>query len=424
MPTPIRTTLRRAAHQGIVQATLSCALLVMLASQAHSTEQASTFEQLDARAKQLAARDFEASPPLPEALHDLDYDSYRLIAFEHSNAIWKDPQRPFWLECFHRGYLYRDKVSLHLIEDGRPHELPLNERLFQYRGKLNGLSAPPDAGFAGFRVLGKFESSPHPLEIASFLGASYFRAIGQGQVYGTSARGLAIDVGLSKAEEFPVFREFWIQRPKAGATQLRFWALLDSPSVAGAYQFVMRPGEATTFDVIARLYFRRRPEKLGLAPLTSMWMWGDGRVPPQGERRPHVHDADGLLVQTSDDQWIWRPLARQSYPSLTHYDLPGVRGFGLLQRDRDPGHYLDDEAKYHQRPSVWIEPKAAWTSGHRTAGTARGPRRHRQRGGVVRSREEGGGRRYGGIGVSRLVYVGHACRAFLGASDGHARYSQ
>jgi glucans biosynthesis protein len=170
-------------------------------------------------------------------------------------------------------------------------------------------------------------------------------------------------VGLPKAEEFPVFREFWIERPQPEARQLRIWALLDSPSVAGAYQFDLRPGKDTVLEIKARLFFRRKPEKVGLAPMTSMWMWGDGVERPANETRPKVHDCDGLLVCTKDGQWIWRPLSRQSYPSLSHFDFAGIRGFGLLQRDRRPSSFLDDEAKYHLRPSVWIEPKQAWSEG-------------------------------------------------------------
>lgn len=327
-----------------------------------ATPNAWSFANVDTLAQRLAAAPFEASPALPPELQTLNYDTYRLIAFEHAQAIWKGPA-PFWLECFHRGYLFRDKVAINLVERGQPTPLVFSPELFQYRGALSNLQPPADSGFAGFRALGRFESSPHYLELASFLGASYFRAIGEGQVYGSSARGLAIDVGLPKAEEFPVFREFWIERATEGDQRLRFWALLDSPSVAGAYEFVMAPGANTTFDVRARLHFRRTPEKLGLAPITSMWMWGDGRPGPAGDPRPKVHDSDGLLVHTSAGEWIWRPLVRMNDPSLSHYDLEGIRGFGLMQRDRRPEKFLDDEAKYHLRPSVWIEPKRGWTEG-------------------------------------------------------------
>ncbi|MHB8901225.1 MAG: OpgD/OpgG family glucan biosynthesis protein [Thermoguttaceae bacterium] len=321
------------------------------------------FAALRQCAEKLAAGPFVAAGELPQVLQDLDYDTYRLIAFRHEKAIWKQERLPFWLEAFHRGYLHRDRVTLNLVEDGEVKPVPFDPAYFQYRGELSGLKVPPDAGFAGFRILGWFESSEHPLEIASFLGASYYRAIGEGQWYGTSARGLAVDVGLPKPEEFPVFRQFWLQRPRPGERQLTVLALLDSPSVTGAYRFVLQPGAATRWHVTTRLHFRRQPEKVGLAPLTSMWMWGDGRAGPAGDPRPEVHDADGLLVATSEGEWIWRPLSRQGYPSLTHNDFTGIRGFGLLQRDRRRERYQDDEARYHLRPSVWIEPRDGWPKG-------------------------------------------------------------
>ncbi len=51
----------------------------------------------------------------------------------------------------------------------------------------------------------------------SFLGASYFRFLGRGQRYGLSARGLAIGGGPRLNEEFPYFREFWIETPDPNA---------------------------------------------------------------------------------------------------------------------------------------------------------------------------------------------------------------
>lgn len=327
------------------------------------TSAATLITSLERRAEQLSRVPFQPSPELPQSLRRLDYDYYRLIAFEPQRAAWRGSATPFQLEFFHRGYIYRDDVTIHLGDNDRYQTLPFDSRMFQYRGRLQSLTTPQDLGFAGFRVIGKFESSADFLELASFLGASYFRAIGSGQVYGTSARGLAIDVGLPKPEEFPVFREFWIERPANNADSLTFAALLDGPSVTGAYQFTLRPGSATTFDVQVKLFFRHRPEKIGIAPMSSMWMWGDGRPVPENDRRPEVHDCDGLLVHTTDDEWIWRSLTRLDYPSLSRFEHAGIRGFGLIQRDRTPAHYADAEAKYDLRPSVWIEPKSPWTDG-------------------------------------------------------------
>jgi glucans biosynthesis protein len=335
-----------------------------LAAETASGVRASDLAQIvEARAEQLAGMPFEPSPKLPEAMSKLDYDDYRFIAFEPQRALWKNSDSPFRIEFFHRGYLYPERVAFHVDHAGRDERLKFDPRMFQYRGRLASMAVGDDIGFAGFRVLGKFASSTNFAEIASFLGASYFRAVGEGQTYGISARGLAVDVGLPKAEEFPAFREFWIEQPRAGDRSLTFAALLDGPSVTGAYHFVLTPDRATTFEVRAKLFFRRRPEKIGLAPLSSMWMWGDGLPGPANDPRPEVHDSDGLLVQTADDEWIWRPLTRLDYPSLSHFDFAGVRGFGLLQRDRTPDHYHDSEANYSLRPSVWIEPKQPWLAG-------------------------------------------------------------
>jgi glucans biosynthesis protein len=95
-----------------------------------------------------------------------------------------------------------------------------------------------------------------------------------------------------------------------------------------------------------------------------MWLWGDGLKGPVGDHRPEVHDADGLQVQTFDGNWLWRTLCQQTYPSLIHLKFGnGVKGFGLIQRDTNPNHYLDDEARYDIRPSVWIEPRSDWGPG-------------------------------------------------------------
>lgn len=326
------------------------------------------FKAIQVRAAEVAAQPYQPSSELPGKLNDLNYDTYRLIAFEHEKSVWKQEGLPFWMELFHRGYIYRDEVQVSLLPTGATSAderqlLAFDPSLFQYRGELAGLTPPNDLGYAGIKVIGKFPKSEHPLEIASFLGASYFRAISPGQFYGTSARGLAVDIGLSKPEEFPVFREFWIEQPKPGARQFRVWALLESKSVTGAYAFVIHPDETMTIDVKAKLHFREVPEKVGFAPLTSMWMWGMGKQGPENDPRPRVHDADSLLIQTGENDWIRRSLNRLDFPSLSNYDSKELHGFGLMQAERDPARYQDEEAKYHLRPSVWITPKRPWTDG-------------------------------------------------------------
>ena len=187
-----------------------------------------------------------------------------------------------------------------------------------------------------------------------FLGASYFRLLGRGHLYGLSSRGLAVDVGLDRGEEFPAFREFWLVRPEPDAATLTFYALLDSPSVTGAYRFDLAPGAPTTLGVDARLHARRDIDKLGVAPMSSMFLYDQNQRPRFDDFRPQVHDSDGLLVRTADDEWIWRPLNNTLGVQVTTVHDETPRGFGLVQRDRRFDNYLDLEASYHRRPSEWV----------------------------------------------------------------------
>lgn len=323
-----------------------------------------TFEDLTTLAQQVASKPYEPAPPLPEELANLSYDQYRKILFRLDKSIGRKKNSPFWLEMFHRGYVHADLVHLNLVSAGQQKYFPFSKNYFKYQDELKNLEIPKDLGFAGFRVAGFFPNRSDPQEIVTFLGSSYFRTRAATHVYGSSARGLAVNIGLPKDEEFPTFRAFWFFEPAPDDKKISVLALLDSPSVAGGYQFEISPGnEETVVDVKARLFFRTVPESMGIAPLTSMWLWGDGLERAKGDHRPEVHDADGLLIHSKSGEWTWRALAQQHYPSLMKFAIDGVAGFGLLQRDTNFSHYRDKEAKYHQRPSVWVEPKEPWQSG-------------------------------------------------------------
>jgi glucans biosynthesis protein len=321
------------------------------------------FDQVVEFARRTAARPYKPSPELPPGLKDITYDLYKMISFDVKKPIWLNHKRPVWLETFHRGYVHQDQVSLNIIADGKENHLPFTKDLFEYRQDAKKLDIQGDLGFAGMRLVGTFPEYPERQEFVAFLGSSYFRARDAENVYGSSTRGLAIDIGLPKTEEFPIFREFWIVKPQPDDPDVTIYALLDSPSVAGAYHFVLKPGiKQTTLDIRATLFFRKAVEKVGFAPLTSMWMWGDGLSGPKGDPRPEVHDADGLLIQAGDT-WNWRAVSRQEYPSVVRMPYTDIRGFGVVQRDRNVDHYRDQEAMYHRRPSVWIEPQGNWGAG-------------------------------------------------------------
>lgn len=327
-------------------------------------EEISSFEQLQAAASSLAKREYTPQPELPADLKNINYDLFRQIGFIDGKECWRNGQSPFRIGFYHKGYVAVDDVTIRFIENDKSVLVPFSKKYFHYLNSASTWNIPDDVGFAGFRVQGRFPDEKEFSEIFSFVGASYFRARASNTVLGTSARGLAINCGLPEPEEFPVFREYWIVKPKPDDRSLRAFALMDSPSVVGAYDFRMIPKTGgTDIEIHQTLYFRQVPKKVGIAPLSSMWLWGDALPGPKEDHRPEVHDADGLQIRTADGKWFWRSLGQQNYPSLIHLRHQKVQGFGLIQRDIDAKHYDDDEAHYHRRPSVWIEPLSEWGPG-------------------------------------------------------------
>jgi glucans biosynthesis protein len=318
------------------------------------------------RARALAGQPYRApaAGALPE-LADLDYDAYRSIRFRPEAALWSDAGL-FRIQLFHPGFIFDEPVRIHVVDD-EVRELPFDPGLFNYEGPAAALadrlaesteSSNPGAsspGWSGFRVHFPLNDSDRMDEVVVFQGASYFRLVGPGQVYGLSSRGLAVDVASGREEEFPDFREFWLVRPAPDARTLVFHALLDAPSVTGAYRFELEPGTDTELRVDARLFARTDVGKLGVAPLSSMFLFDGTLADAFDDFRAGVHDSDGLLMRTRRGEWIWRPLGNGRGLQVTSLRDVDPRGFGLAQRARDFRDYLDLEARYHERPSEWVE---------------------------------------------------------------------
>lgn len=322
------------------------------------------FNDIAQRAEQLAASPFKKpADNLPRELVNLDYDKYRDIRFKPEKSYWRSASLPFELTFFHQGWQYNQPVRINEITAQGVHEIKLDPANFDYGANKLDPRILSGAGFAGFRVHYPLHTPQYKDEVLVFLGASYFRALGKGQIYGLSARGLAVDTAMSTGEEFPRFVEFWLERPAPNARELTIYGLLDSPRVSGAYRFVVKPGATTTMDVTSRLYLREAVGKLGMAPLTSMLFFGENQRPGGDDFRPEVHDSDGLSVHTGSDEWIWRPLINPKRLLTTSFSTTNPRGFGLMQRDRDFGHYEDLESRYDLRPGTWIEPRGNWGPG-------------------------------------------------------------
>lgn len=315
-------------------------------------------------ARRLAASDYAPpAAPLPEVLDQLTYDQYRDIRFRPEQAIWANTGLPFQLQLFHRGFYFKDPVEIALVENGQATHLAYDPSLFSY-GPLVPQPVPAeDIGFAGLRVHGPINRDDYFDEVLVFQGASYFRSLGKGQVYGLSARALAIKTADPEGEEFPVFRAFWVETPVAGSETVVVSALLDSPSTSGAYRFTVRHGMPTLIDVEAQLFPRVDLARVGLAPGTSMFYFSSSDRQDIDDFRPEVHDSDGLLMVTGRGERLWRPLANPQTLQISAFQDQSPRGFGLIQRDRQFENYQDLEAAYERRPSLWVEPVGDWGAG-------------------------------------------------------------
>ena len=328
------------------------------------------FQQVIEQAKRLAEKGFrrpESRVPaflLKQGEDDMKaYDVFRDIRFRKDEALWRSGGLPFQMHMFHLGLYYKTPVTLHVIDDGSIEEIAFSTRLFDYGQNDFTGQIPNDLGFAGFRIHTPINNEIIYDEVIVFLGASYFRAVAQNQHYGLSARGLAVDTALPSGEEFPFYRSFWVVKPKPEDTAIVIFALLDSPSITGAYRFEVIPGGETMTDVEAYLYPRKPIKKLGIAPLTSMYHYGENTLNKPTDFRPEVHDSDGLMIHTHTGEWIWRPLQNHRNLLVNSFVLNNPRGFGLSQRDRDFDHYQDLEARYDNRPSAWVIPKGEWGEG-------------------------------------------------------------
>ena len=326
-----------------------------------------SFDLLTEWMRARAAEEYQAPPTdLPGPFAELDYDGYRHIQFDIERARWSQEGDQFRVHAFHPGWLYSERVDLFEVIDGvaRPFGFGFDD--FRYQGPVEGIQDGDTEfpGVVGFRLNYPLNRPGFFDELISFVGASYFRALGRDNFYGLSARGLAINTGLSASEEFPRFSQFYLERPQPGQRNVVVNAALDSQSVTGAFRFDIRPGEETHIEVTARLFFRADIEQLGIAPMTSMFLYSETNRSQFDDYRPQVHDSNGLAIWRDGGDRLWRALNNPSQLGSSYFAETNPRGFGLFQRDRDFAEYQDAEAHYERRPSLLIEPIGDWGAGN------------------------------------------------------------
>lgn len=324
-----------------------------------------TPETVPAMARTLAEQAFVPDPRRPPAwLEGIGYDAYRDIRFDPAQALWRDTGLPFQAQFFHQGFLFREPVDMYEVDGGVATAVGYRPEMFDFGPAVaDAGTRAAGAGFAGVRLHAPLNRPDYFDEVCAFLGASYFRAVAKGQVYGLSARGLALRTADPRGEEFPRFKTFWMERPAPGADSIVVHALMDGPSAAGAFRFVIRPGEETLIDVTARVFPRVDLDAAGIAPLTSMFQFDAADRAGIDDYRDAVHDSDGLAIHDASGDVSWRALHNPASLQHSTFDGGTPRGFGLMQRKRGFSDYGDAEARYDRRPSLWVEPLDDWGQG-------------------------------------------------------------
>jgi glucans biosynthesis protein len=330
-----------------------------------------SFDLLTEDAARRASQPWVPAPNARWTEQAIDYDLYRRIFYLENRMRWADAPG-FRLAAYPTGGLFQRPVRLYEVDGGTATPMLFTAADFEFRHPDMAAAAASMGDtplpVAGLRISYPINADDRLDELVSFLGASYFRALGRNNVYGLSARGLVINSWMADLpEEFPDFTAFYAERPNS-ADRLVVYAELDSPSVAGAYRFVIIPGgpnrQPTVMEVEARLFMRTDIAQLGVAPMTSMFLFAEANRTGYDDYRPQVHDSNGLVVRRADGVTAWRALNNPPGPSSSWLREQSPSAFGLEQRGRDFAQYQDAGAHYERRPSLLCEPLEEWGDGY------------------------------------------------------------
>ncbi len=336
-----------------------------------------SWEGLIKEAQLMAKQPYQPAPQLKhELLEQIDWEAHGKIHFKSENALFAEGPGQYPIEFFHPGRFFQSPVQMFRLDkslnEKQAHtiarEILFDKHYFDMPADSPAQHLGAKVSYAGFRIQESRLGDQSRLDWqhndwVAFLGASYFRAIGDEYQYGLSARGIAINVvDVSQPEEFPVFTRFYFEPPTENADTVIVYALLEGPSIAGAYRFTMTRGTNVVMDIEANLFLRKDVARFGIAPATSMYWFSDKDKAFQIDRRPEVHDSDGLALWTGANEHIWRPLIDAKGINVSAFADLNPKGFGLMQRERHFDKYMD-AVHYERRPSLWIEPMEDWGEG-------------------------------------------------------------
>lgn len=347
----------------IVLATAAASVLLLVTSLSAGSEPSVVRRAVISQAHALAAKPFDPPPPISSKIGEIGYDQYNDIRYHPEKRLWAGQGTGFEVDFRHIGFIYKHPIEVFVVEDGQTYPIEYDDELFDFGPSEAFRERQLKKGFSGIRLWSAIDSPASLSEFLVFQGASYFRSRGPAQGYGLSARALAVDTAEPQGEEFPLFRSFWLERPALGAESITVHALVDSKRVTGAFQFRITPGPETIVETDATIFTRSEVAVIGLAPLTSMYLFGPVNRHRYDDFRSAVHDSDGLLMWRGNGEWLWRALTNPTKLQVSMFIDENVRGFGLMQRASEFVHFQDLEARYEKRPSAWIEPKGHWGRG-------------------------------------------------------------
>ena len=268
---------------------------------------------------------------LPEALAELDYDQYRDIRFKPDHSLWRARRLPFEVAFFHPGLYFKDPVKINEVVGDVVREVRFDPELFDYGD--NAIDRQGDARASGSPASASTTRSTRrstrtrcwcssARAISARSARASVRAVGArpGGRYGARRRARSFRASSSSGSSarHPMRRE------------LTIYALLDSRRVTGAYRFVREAREPTPLmDVKARLFLRENVSKLGIAPLTSMYFFGENqRARHATTSGPKSTTPTACRSQSGTGEWIWRPLVNPKRLLVTSFALTNPAGFG------------------------------------------------------------------------------------------------
>ncbi|MEO5573603.1 MAG: glucan biosynthesis protein G [Gammaproteobacteria bacterium] len=321
------------------------------------------FNDVVGQAKTLASKPYQESVLIPQFMREISYEQFQRIRVKPDKNLWQTDNTRFQVALLAPGNNYIHSTKINIVNAGSVKPVPFQKDIFDFGSEDFAKKVPADLGFAGFNLTFPLHGPGTRNHFLVFAGASYFRGVGKGNNFGLSARGIAVDTAMNSGEKFPSFVEYWLVKPPAKAKQMTFFALLDGESLTGAYQFTVTPGQPTQVAVKTVLFARQDISLTGIAPLTSMFYYGENMERPPGNWRPEVHDSDGLLIHSGTGEWLWRPLLNPRDLQVESFAVENPKGFGLMTRDKRFESYQDAQARYDSRPSAWVNIKDAWGAG-------------------------------------------------------------